>query len=380
MARRINPEYTGRVECPACESQNPDDKIFCGDCGARLSTEHHVPDASLQRQIEDCLTRKFKDQKLVEFEVTDLVFDNVMKWAKRLSYFAGIPIAVLLVLLGVFGIKKYSDLWQLASAAEAKIKPAIQQAAKQADDLNKDTDNIRKRTEAVQKQLAELEPQIASIRASSERVANLENAFNAKVASLQSSVDNKVKGIQGQVNQLKDAIEIVGRRFTPTEFRQYVKSLDFSTWHPQFVVLHNTFLPKLAEWRGLNDEQKLQKLRGLSEYYGATQHWSAGPHLFIDQEGIWVFSPLTRPGVHSPSWNQVSIGADMVGDYSSETFDPAVRENTVQAIAILDAALGVTADSLKFHREDLKSTHRQCPGNNVNKDDLVQRIQALLHK
>jgi len=36
---------------------------------------------------------------------------------------------------------------------------------------------------------------------------------------------------------------IVGLGLEPEEFRQYVASLHFTGWRPQFVVLHNTALP-----------------------------------------------------------------------------------------------------------------------------------------
>jgi len=113
---------------------------------------------------------------------------------------------------------------------------------------------------------------------------------------------------------------IVGRGFTAADFEQYVQTIKLTLWHPQFVVLHNTFIPRLADWHQVPGEQRMQNLQ---HYYCDTQHWSAGPHLFIADDLIWVFTPLDTPGVHSPSWNAISWGVELVGDYTTEELSPS---------------------------------------------------------
>jgi hypothetical protein len=168
---------------------------------------------------------------------------------------------------------------------------------------------------------------------------------------------------------------IVGRGFRPQEFEAYVASLTFTHWRPQFAVVHNTSEPRLSQWHSTPGEQRM---RNLESYYRDVQKWSAGPHLFIADDLIWVFTPLTTPGVHSPSWNAISWGVEMVGEFEQEEFNPAVRENTVDAIAMLYAWAGLNAATLRFHKEDPKTTHKECPGKNVEKDDLIARIQERL--
>ena len=67
-------------------------------------------------------------------------------------------------------------------------------------------------------------------------------------------------------------------------------------------------------------------------------HYRNPPHLFVADDLIWVFTPLTVAGVHSPSWNDVAWGVEMVGEYDIETFGDAVRDNTVSALAALHRA------------------------------------------
>jgi N-acetylmuramoyl-L-alanine amidase len=167
---------------------------------------------------------------------------------------------------------------------------------------------------------------------------------------------------------------IVGRGFTAEQFKDYVGTLSFSDWRPQFVVLHNTSEPRLSQWHSTAGEIRM---RNLEDYYKG-QGWSAGPHLFVADDLIWVFTPLTTSGVHSPSWNGISWGVEMVGEYEEEPFSPDVRDNTVNALATLHAWRGIDPQTLHFHKEDPKTTHKECPGKNVNKADMIQRVQEQM--
>ena len=69
----------------------------------------------------------------------------------------------------------------------------------------------------------------------------------------------------------------------------------------------------------------------------------------------------------------------MIGDYSKDPMDPKVEANTIQAIATLLRRLNLPADSIRFHSEDPRSKGRTtCPGTQVNKQRIIQRVAALL--
>jgi len=116
-------------------------------------------------------------------------------------------------------------------------------------------------------------------------------------------------------------------------------------------------------------------------YYRDTMKWPAGPHLFVDDKQIWVFTPLTVSGTHSPSWNKLALGMEMLGDYDKEAFDSGrglkVRKNTVPALATLSAILGIDPHTMRLHREDPLTTHA-CPGKNVRKLEVIQEVQDLI--
>jgi hypothetical protein len=170
---------------------------------------------------------------------------------------------------------------------------------------------------------------------------------------------------------------IVGKSFTPDEFETYCDTLQWLTWRPTFIVLHNTGSPSLKQRpKGLTQ----QHIRNLEAFYRDTQHWSAGPHLFVDDRQIWVFTPLTVSGIHSPSWNKLSLGVEMLGDFEVEAFDTgrglAVRQNAVSALETLCGVLGLDVATMRLHREDPLTTHA-CPGKNVRKLEVIQDVQDL---
>jgi hypothetical protein len=171
---------------------------------------------------------------------------------------------------------------------------------------------------------------------------------------------------------------IVGNSYAPDEFDRYCHELQWTAWRPSFIVLHNTGVPSLGQRPNGFTKQHIKNLEG---YYRDTQKWKAGPHLFIDDRQIWVFTPLTVSGTHSPSWNKVALGIEMLGDYDKDAFDTGrgakVRDNTIAAIATLSAILGLQPTSMRIHREDPLTTHA-CPGKNVRKLEVIQRVTDLV--
>ena len=167
---------------------------------------------------------------------------------------------------------------------------------------------------------------------------------------------------------------IVGRSFSADEFHTYCKGLKWESWRPSFIALHNTATPNLAQ-RPNGFEQK--HIDNFVSFYRDQQHWRAGPHLFVDDRHIWVFTPLTTSGRHSPSWNGIALGVEMLGDYATDKFTSGrgakVRDNAVAAIAILSGVLGIDPATMRLHKEDKATTH-DCPGRNVSKPAFIAAV------
>lgn len=177
---------------------------------------------------------------------------------------------------------------------------------------------------------------------------------------------------------------IVGVGFTEAEFRQYLAGLpDAMTWTPRGVTVHHTAAPSLAQRPAGWIEQHMRNLRGY--YLGLG--WSRGPHLFVDEHRIWVFSPLQNRGTHAVTFNSSHFGMELLGNYDSE--DPGsgrgagvVRMGRIAAALLCHrfrfAVSGVVgAAEVNGHR-DCPQTSKTCPGRKVDMGAFRSGVSAKL--
>jgi hypothetical protein len=184
------------------------------------------------------------------------------------------------------------------------------------------------------------------------------------------------------------SIPIVGKCFTtPAEFLAYLEGLTFGAWRPKFITMHHTGAPSLATWQGWQTRSKPvsdeQWLRNLAAYYGGLG-WSAGPHFFVMPKHICVLSDPTKRGVHAVSFNALSWGVEVVGDFDSERLSGAYLDFVADAMAAMHIAAGLQPApyrfrecGLHFHRDDPK-TSKTCPGRSVAKDAVIDAIEYAM--
>ena len=155
--------------------------------------------------------------------------------------------------------------------------------------------------------------------------------------------------------------------FTPDEFTAYVKKLGRLEWPVNhFQVWH---VP----------EQLIENWWTMYRQKG----WYSGPHIFVFRDKIYVATPLTLRGTHSPSFNKDHFGIELLGDYSKEILPDSIRSMGVHTAAVLLNKIGAhaTMKTVKFHGDDPKTTHRGCPGKNVGtKADWIAAIDAAQKK
>lgn len=170
-----------------------------------------------------------------------------------------------------------------------------------------------------------------------------------------------------------------GQGLTVPQHKTFVEALDFRLWRPSLIVVHNTGAPTLVQWKGYPAAKRIQNL---VRYYRDEQKWQAGPHAFIADDLIWPFTPYNVKGTHSPSWNGIGLGLEMVGDFDSEEFNSGdglkVRNNTIAVIAHLCEKLGLDPrTALRLHRMDPKTTHK-CPGSKVSLEAVIDAVEEYM--
>lgn len=175
-------------------------------------------------------------------------------------------------------------------------------------------------------------------------------------------------------------IPFVGARFSPDAFRRFLAQLKFTDFRPEFVTLHHTAVPSLVQRPNGFSSDHLQNLRS---YFEREKGWSGAPHVFLDDQpdGIIVFQRLDRRGVHAASFNARSWAVEMLGNYDTESFrtgrGAVVRALAIETVSVMCQRLGVSASTVRFHRDDPKTT-KSCPGAGVSKPEFVRAVAAKM--
>jgi N-acetyl-anhydromuramyl-L-alanine amidase AmpD len=162
------------------------------------------------------------------------------------------------------------------------------------------------------------------------------------------------------------------------EWKQYVASYNFGKIPPSRVVLHHTWKPTVAQWRGL------ASMKGMQSFY-RSKGWSAAPHLYVAPDGIWLATPMSEVGIHAGNGNSgtwdgkwsYSIGIEMVGNYDKQRPSGAVWEGTRAVIGELSKRLNIAPRKLIYFHRDFSS--KSCPGWAVTKDWVFGEVEAYVN-
>ncbi len=171
-------------------------------------------------------------------------------------------------------------------------------------------------------------------------------------------------------------IQIDGRCMSAEQFVRYVEGLNFPNGLPTRIFLHHTWRPTSQTWAGLqtllNMKAYYESLRWTDEDGREHEGWTAGPHLFVAEDGIWLFSDLRQDGVGVAGHNHGSLHLEMVGNFNIGLPQGATLRNTIAALGILHERIGLPPDQLNFHRDYSTKT---CPGTYVQKAWIIPQVQ-----
>jgi hypothetical protein len=192
---------------------------------------------------------------------------------------------------------------------------------------------------------------------------------------------NKSYSPEVPMDPIKETLPIDGRCMTVAEFDKYIKTLVFPSKRTS-IYLHHTWRPTPETWAG---KSTIEAMKRTYETYQWTDNngrlhigWTKGPHLFIAQDGIWLFYDITKDGWHAGGeYNVGSIGVEMVGNYDSSLPSGKILSNTLGALAVLHRHLGLNPDNLRFHRDVSQKT---CPGTMVTKKWIIPQIKDEIAK
>ena len=180
-------------------------------------------------------------------------------------------------------------------------------------------------------------------------------------------------------------MEILRKKLTRTEFADYLSKKNFGSIPPTEIVLHHTWRPTKESWKGAST------IDGLKRYYESLG-WPVGPHIFVAEDGIWLFTDMAKVGIHAGTANATwekngqliggynvaggtlksySVGVEIVGDYDEHVWEGETLKNALSCLASLKENLGIYNEGIKFHRD---YSPKSCPGNAINRDWLAYKL------
>jgi len=168
----------------------------------------------------------------------------------------------------------------------------------------------------------------------------------------------------GEATLGEPTFKYIGLGLTVDQFAAYVQGYDFGSVPPDYVVLHHTAIPSTiaahypsgAVWdaneAGMSAvmiaSKRGHQLGQLRDYYQSLG-WNAGPHLFIDDTYIWLFTPMYDVGIHAAQGNSYhdsggklhySIGIEVIGYFEKVGWPASVARNVSMAIALIKRRIG----------------------------------------
>jgi len=182
-------------------------------------------------------------------------------------------------------------------------------------------------------------------------------------------------------------MEIINKRLTREEFTEYLRGKDLGILPPNEVVVHHTWKPTIAQWQGE------RSILGLKRYYEG-KGWPAGPHIFVAEDGIWLFTDIYDVGIHAGTGNAVwdkngkkiggykvagaklesySIGIEVVGNYDNKVWEGETKKNALHVIRELKKKLDIGNSKVTFHRD--YASYKSCPGWAITKEWLFNELK-----
>lgn len=177
---------------------------------------------------------------------------------------------------------------------------------------------------------------------------------------------------------------MVGVFFTRDQFIAYVKSIgrDRLGWNPIGSCLHHTASPDLSmRPKGFEVRPGMNHMMNIRAGYLKDRGWNKGPHIFTDDNGIWVFSPLVSSGIHAVAFNSKYFGIEALGNFDGKDDPYSGRgklswDNSMYAAAVLAKYFNMPINNIAFHRDD-PNTKKTCPGKKIDKTQTIETISEM---
>ena len=231
----------------SCGKNNPEDHLFCGYCGHPLPIDQAKAGSEAQEAavlaagIENL---KFKLEK-IENDAGNRIKENAVSWAKNLMKIYGAALGILLVALGLFGIKQFSDLEKFFDGIEEKYAERFKDLDRQISDLK----------DLLSEQKTNLSALSSEVNAEKERLDKLKSEaekldYTAEIQNLKDTVTTNMKEVtqlSDQLGQGLGKIRILENNYTKIDNKFFDINVQFDAGSGHSTHSLTTILRPLAE-------------------------------------------------------------------------------------------------------------------------------------
>jgi DNA repair exonuclease SbcCD ATPase subunit len=222
------------MNCPKCNSPSVEGKKYCAECGVPLDLQTDRFEAAVKERVEEILGSKFKNQKFIELETSQAIAERLQGWAKLFGFFIGLPVALLVLILSVLGIEKYSDFKNLVDGVEKQVRPKVEQAKVSAEQAQTIANDAQKKALAAERtsegvvmqineQLGSATQITSNVHKLSERVSELEATTSTRIRSSTATVENRVTELNNKIDAASKDIAEQQKKLASTD--ELVKAL-----------------------------------------------------------------------------------------------------------------------------------------------------------
>jgi hypothetical protein len=157
--------------CNACKAEVSAGNKFCGQCGKQVDCDvdpkllKHIDD-----RIQEAISTKLKDQKVLEIDSAQQVTSRILGWAKLFAGVVALPLALLGATLTIWGVSSFLDFRQKVTAGKEQIKVDISETKSTITATKLEADNLRKDLESARASLGALPKDVQILQSKVSRI------------------------------------------------------------------------------------------------------------------------------------------------------------------------------------------------------------------
>lgn len=118
-------------------------------------------------------------------------------------------------------------------------------------------------------------------------------------------------------------------------------------------------------------------MEGMITFYKSKKPaWTAGPHFYRANDGLWVMTPPTIQGIHANAANAFSLGYEVVGNYDNAPHPEPLASLVRQDVAIILKWMRATSSTIEGHRKYNKL--KTCPGRAIDIPQFRKEVDVYM--